>query len=751
VDVERTIELLTADEDHAACVAHVERLPARDPGPVPDYSLPPELTARMRRLGIERLWSHQAEALRHARARRNVAVATGTASGKSLVYQLTTFERFMADRRATALYLFPTKALARDQLRHVRGFVLPDARAAVYDGDTPGHERAAIRRAANLVITNPDMLHYGILPTHQRWAQFFKGLAVVAVDEMHVFRGIFGSHVANILRRLLRVARHYGADPQLVTASATIGNPAGLSERLFGTPFEEVTHDASPRGEKVFVLWNPPQDFEGRRSTIGEASRALAQLANQEVRTIAFARSRKAAELIAGFARGRVEPHVEGRIAAYRAGYLPEERRALEGALASGELIAVAATNALELGIDIGGLDACVLAGYPGTVAGTWQQAGRAGREMQQSLAVLIAQDDPLDQYIVNHPQEIFGRPHEAAVVDHANPNILDAHVACAAYEVPITDADERAFGPALPGAIARLAEAALLRKRGEKWFYGGRGSPAQDVDVRSSGRVVAIVEEETGSLLGTADEARAPYTVHPGAIYLHQGEQFEVAGLDLDRRVALVHRADADFYTQARDITDVRVLEVERKGTAGRVELLFGRVEVTDQVVSYARKRIATGELLDVVPLDMPQQTLETRAVWYAVPDALLDEAGVDPPDVAGAAHAAEHAAIGLTPLFAMCDRWDVGGVSYEAYPETGQCTVFVYDGYPGGAGIAERCFEAGAEHLRATLEAIRTCPCESGCPSCVQSPKCGNGNNPLDKAGAQRLLSTLLGDRRR
>jgi DEAD/DEAH box helicase domain-containing protein len=475
----------------------------------------------------------------------------------------------------------------------------------------------------------------------------------------------------------------------------------------------------------------------------------LAGLVREDVRTIAFARSRKAAELVAQHARDLLADEradLAARIAAYRAGYLPEERRALEADLSAGTLLGVAATTALELGIDVGGLDACVLAGYPGTIAATWQQAGRAGRALQRSLVVLVAQDDPLDQYIVTHPQTLFGRAHEAAVIDHANPNILDHHIGCAAYELPLQPEDAAVFGPAYDGAVARLDEAGALRARGGKRFWNGRRSPAPDVDIRSAGRVVQIVEDGTGRLLGTGDETRAHHTLHPGAIYIHQGEQFRVRALDLGAAVALVEPVNAAYYTQARDITDIHVVNVDARKEAGEVDLFLGDVVVSNQVVGFVRKRLYTNETLDEEPLDLPEQTLLTKAVWYAVPPELLETANLGPEDVPGAAHAAEHAAIGIMPLFAMCDRWDIGGVSTAEHPDTGMCTVFIYDGYPGGAGFAARSFEAGDEHLRATLETIRGCPCESGCPSCVQSPKCGNGNEPLDKNGAARLLDAIL-----
>ena len=751
------LERLRARTDGSDLLVHLETLPAVDPEPIPDHGMAPELSVRLRRLGIGGLWEHQLRAIEQVRQGRNVAVATGTASGKSLVYQLATMERLVADPNATALYLFPTKALANDQLRAIRAFALPAIRASVYDGDTAGPDRAWTRRNANLVITNPDMLHYGILPAHDRWATFLKHLSIVAVDEMHVLRGIFGSHVANVLRRLRRLAARYGASPRFLTASATIGNPDELASRLTGTQFAAVAEDASPRGRKYFALWNPPIVDEAsgaRRSANAEAAELLATLVGEGVRTITFTKSRKGAELVASFARERLErdrPHLAGRVAAYRAGYLAEERRELERALVDGDLLGVAATSALELGIDIGGLDACIMAGYPGTVASTFQQAGRAGRKRRDSLAILVAGDDPLDQYLLAHPEELFGKPHEAALVDHANPNLLGPHLGCAAYELPLGDEDATVFGPSLPDAIERGVASGRLRRRGAKHYWAGRGSPAQEIDIRSAGGIVQIADADTGALLGTVDESRAHSSVHRGAIYLHQGQQYLVEDLDLEARVALVRLTEDDCYTQARDVTDIRVLEIERKGSVGATELFYGAVEVTSQIVSYVRKRLYTNEVLDVVPLDLPEMSLETRSVWYTVPEELLAAARISPADVAGSAHAAEHAQIGILPLFAMCDRWDIGGVSTAEHPDTGLCTIFIYDGYPGGAGIAERGFASGAAHHRATLEAIRACRCERGCPSCVQSPKCGNGNEPLDKDGAARLLAAVIDEGRR
>jgi DEAD/DEAH box helicase domain-containing protein len=734
-------------------LVHVRDLPPRAPAPraFPD-DVPAVLVDRLRLGGVEGLYEHQARALDLVREGRNTVIATGTASGKTLVYNTAFASEALADPKRTAIYLFPTKALARDQLRQIRGLRLPQLKAAVYDGDTPQAERPLIRRNANLVMTNPDMLHAAILPDHARWADFFLRLSIVVVDEAHVARGVFGSHVSMVLRRLRRLVAHYGGEPRFVLASATVGNPAELAERLVGLPFEPVVEDASPAGGKVFALWNPPvidEETGARRSALTDASILMSRLAEDGVRSIGFTRSRRAAELLAEFTRRELPGELKRKVKSYRAGYLAEDRRELERRLASGELMAVASTNALELGIDIGSLDAAVLVGYPGTRASMWQQAGRAGRRAAESLAVLVAQDDPLDQYLVQHPADLFDKPAEAAVIDPTNPFVLEPHLLCAAREYPLAEEELAFFGEAAPPAVERLeADGRLARRRGT-WHHAGRQSPHRAVDIRSaSGHLFSIVIEETGELLGTVDESRAYYHVHPGAVYLHQGEQFEVRNLDLGNRVALVDRVDPDYYTQSRDTTDIEVVAADEESRTGDVPTFYGTVRVTNQVVGFVRKHVATGETLEVVPLGMPPQELETKAVWWAVPNATIARAAIKESDLPGAAHAAEHAAIGLLPLVATCDRWDVGGVSTAYHPDTGGCAIFVYDGYEGGAGIAERGFRQAERLLRATLETVRSCPCSTGCPSCVQSPKCGNGNEPLDKAGAVALLAAILGE---
>ena len=752
------IEDLTGDPGYRGQLVHVERLPARRAKLVGlPKDLPEVLLGRLRARGVTALWSHQAEAIALARAGSHVVVATGTASGKSLCYQLVVFGALLGEGHRTALYMAPTKALARDQLRAIRSFALTGVRAAPYDGDTPVDERALARRNANLILTNPDMLHQAILPRHEQWSAFLGQLAYVVVDEAHTMRGVFGSHVAAVLRRLRRVANRYGASPVFILASATLGNPAELAGRLTGLPVEAVTEDGSPRGPVTFALWEPPLLDEAtgqRRSPNIEAADWLAAGVEAGIRTLCFTRSRRSAELVATYARrrvGEVNRALGRRVRAYRAGYLPEERRALEQELTSGRLLGVAATNALELGVDIGGLDAVVLDGFPGTIASMWQQAGRAGRQGGASLAVLIGQDDPLDAYLLHHPADLFGRPHEAAMLDPGNPYVLDPHLRCAAYEAPLTEADfgPSLFGPSGRAVAAELEQAGVLRRRRDGLrLASGRARPEQ-VDLRNAGGApVTIVAAETGQVIGTVDRSRATATVHPGAIYLHQGESFRVLELDLDAGVALVEPTTGDEYTQARRDIDIQVLEADRWVELPRSTRWLGRVAVAEQVIGYERRRVGSGELLGFEPLDLPPANLTTVAYWYTISPEMLGDAGLDQRAVPGAAHAAEHAQIGLLPLIAMCDRWDIGGMSTAWHPDTGMATIFVYDGYPGGAGIAERGYGRAAEHLRATRDTVRDCPCESGCPSCVQSPKCGNGNNPLDKAGAVRLLDELLAD---
>ncbi|MGH3965385.1 MAG: DEAD/DEAH box helicase, partial [Pseudonocardiaceae bacterium] len=712
--------------------------------------VPDELREALRMAGVAAPWAHQVAVAELARAGRHVVIATGTASGKSLAYQLPVLTELLTDQQATALYLAPTKALGADQIRAVTALGLDGMRPAGYDGDTPMAERDWVRAHARWVFTNPDMLHHGLLARHDRWARLLRRLRFVVIDECHAYRGVFGSHVALLLRRLRRVAARYGAHPVFLLASATVADPGSSASRLTGLDTVAVTEDASPRGERTVALWEPPllDELTGengapvRRSAGAEAARLLADLVIEGARTLVFVRSRRGAELTALGAQRALTAAAAGdladRIAAYRAGYLPEERRALEKALDSGELLGVASTNALELGVDIAGLDAVVLAGYPGTRASFWQQAGRAGRAGSGALVVFVARDDPLDTYLVHHSAALLGSAIEATVLDPTNPYVLRPQLACAAAELPLTEACVDSLGGDVArSVVAELVADGAVRRRPGGWYWATpRQRPHSEVDIRGSGgHQVAVVEAGTGRMLGTVDPGSACTAVHPGAVYLHRGDSFVVEELDLDAGVALVHPEEPAWHTSARSITDIRVVSVLAQRRSGGVSVALGEVEVTSQVVGYLR-RLPSGEVLDAVGLDLPAATLRTRAVWYTVSEQLLEGAGLAPAAWPGALHAAEHAAIGLLPLVATCDRWDIGGVSTALHPDTGQPTVFVHDGHPGGAGFADRGHTALAPWLTATRDAIVACECPAGCPSCVQSPKCGNGNDPLDKA---------------
>lgn len=724
--------------------------------------LSPLLQAAWQEQGIPQPWIHQRQAAELAHRRESVFLSTGTASGKSLGYlmpALNTIEQArgsQGQRGATTLYIAPTKALAHDQCQTIKDLGLPSLRVTTHDGDSSKEERAWARDFGEYVLTNPDMLHHSMLPRHRQWAKFFGALRFVVLDECHHFRGVFGAHVALILRRLRRVAASYGAEPTFVLASATIADPEAAGERLIGQPVTAITEDGSPRGRITIGLWEPPftdkfgeNDAPTRRSATFEAADLLTDLVVSGTRSLLFVRSRRGVESAARHAREQlheVDPDLVGTVAAYRGGYLPEERRELEEALRTGRLLGLATTNALELGIDVHGLDAVILAGFPGSRAAMWQQFGRAGRRGEDALAVLVARDDPLDTYLVNHPEVLLGSPVETSVFDPSNPHILAPHLCAAAAELPITTADFSILGPRTEETLAALTEARLLRRRPRGWFWTDTRRASDLADIRSSGgHPVQLVEQSSGTVLGTIDAASAPAMVHPGATYLHQGRGFVVDELDLDDAVAFLHREEPSYFTTARDVSDIRILTTTQTRQWGPATLHFGDVEVSSQVVSYLKRRHGSGEVIAEIPLDQPAHTLETSAVWWTLPDEVLTASGLTSANLPGAAHAAEHASIGLLPLFATCSRWDIGGVSTALHADTGLMTIFVHDGHPGGAGFSERGYAAAEAWLSATREAIASCTCTDGCPSCVQSPKCGNQNNPLDKAAALTLLNLL------
>lgn len=759
-------------------------LPARAArhAPWPDW-VPDGLVEALRDRGVERPYRHQAELADLLHGGRHAAIATGTSSGKSLGYLLPVLAALAEDPAACALYITPAKALGSDQLaavtrlaaaaaRHPSTSKLASASPAPYDGDTPVEARRGVRDSSRLVVTTPDMLHHGILPGHARWARLLRHLRFVVVDEAHVYRGVFGGNVALVLRRLRRLARHYGSDPVFATASATATEPGRHAARLIGEPDDkqtgacgvaEITEDDAPRGPRTVALWRPGDLPAGegeepvRRSASAESADIVATLVDQGARTIAFVRSRQGAESVALAAKDRLRalgrPEWAPRLTAYRAGYLAADRRRLERQLDDGTLLGVATTSALELGIDIGSLDAVVEAGFPGTVASFWQQAGRAGRRGQGSLVVFVGRDEPLDNYLLTHPDALLGRPVERAVFDPENPYLLRGHVLCAANEKPLTHRE--AESPGVAEALRGLEADGLVRGRPKGWFPTPQpaGAPGSDphaaVGIRGeAGGDVTIVESQTGRVLGTVDGSRAKSQVHPGATHLHQGESFVVDELDLDEGLALVRADDPGYRTMATSETDIRVSAPPGPGEAAQPSpglwLAHVGASVTRRVTGYTA-RLIDGTIVDNVPLDLPPETLETTAVAYTIDPLVLDELGIEASRVPGTLHAAEHAAIGLLPLVASCDRWDIGGVSTARHADTGLPTVFVYDGTPGGAGFSKAGFERFAEWIDATFEAVRSCRCESGCPSCIQSPKCGNGNSPLDKAGAIALLGAL------
>lgn len=802
-DAERALARLSAPPHRNDSLRFVEHRPAREAhfAEWPRW-VNPSLRAHLEQSGIERPWWHQAEAAEFAHAGRDTVIATSTASGKSLGYLMPALTDIQARRedpsarRASALYIAPTKTLAYDQYtsicRLVDGAGLGEVRAAVFDGDTPTEQRRWVRRHANVVLTNPDMLHYGILPGHEHWIPFFRTLRYIIIDECHVYRGVFGAHVSMLMRRLARIAEYYRARPTFVLASATSASPEVSASRLVGRNVTAVTEDGSPKNPLTIALWEPgiadldegedareaarraKEEREQaekagvkahvevrRRPAPTEAGALLGDLVCEGAQSLVFTRSRRSSELVAKGAQRAVNAAAEAtgsamladratRIAAYRGGYLPEERRALEAALRSGQLLGLASTNALELGIDISGLDTVLVTGWPGTRASLWQQFGRAdrahGTQPREALAMFIAREDPLDTYVVHHPEMILGADVEAAVFDPSNPYVMTPHLCSAAAEIPIRDGEEELFGPTSRELLENLAGRGILRRRPHGWYWTLDERPHDLTDLRGSGgESVRIVDQASGQLIGTVDAASAHQHVHDGAVYLHQGVSYVVNHLDVENAVAMVRRENPQHTTQPQETSSISVRQVERSERWGDIDVCFGQVEVTDQVTGYQVRDIYTSAVLGVHPLDLPARTLVTKAVWFEIPADLLHAWSLEEADFPGALHAAEHAQIAMLPLLATCDRWDIGGVSTALHADTEKPTIFVYDGAQGGAGFAERAYESAPAWIRATADMIETCECEAGCPACVVSPKCGNGNEPLSKKGALTVLREL------
>jgi DEAD/DEAH box helicase domain-containing protein len=761
MDAAAFLHHLVSLPDYGQQIIHIERIPHQGAifGKL-DNPLHPSLQACLKSLDISALYSHQAEALNAVLTGKNVMIATPSASGKSLCYHLATLDALLHDKNSRALYIFPTKALAQDQLRSLKQILdetkdlrqlLSPGAVATFDGDTPQNDRASIRKQARIVLTNPDMLHLGILPNHQSWSRLFRNLKYVVIDETHIYRGVFGSHVANVLRRLRRLCAFYGSNPQFICCSATIANPQEHAQNIVGLPFEAIVEDGSPHGEKYFTFWNPPVIDEAktsRRSPNSEAAFLLGELVQKEIRSLVFARTRKLTELIYIYTQGQLSSSLRDKISPYRAGYLPEDRRRIEHQFFDGELLGLVATTALELGINIGDLEATVLTGYPGSIASAWQQAGRSGRSTHSSLSFLIAQENPLDQYLMRNPDFFFSKNFDNAIINPDNRYILKPHLLCAAWEKPLDNEDEKFFGPNTRTLLTELEREGRLRRRHERWYPAVSLSyPAQDINIRAtSGQNYAVIDGEDGCLLETVEASVAFFQVYPGAIYLHQGESYLIKELDLARHIAWAEPRPVDYYTQTMEIHDISITKVLTEKDCHAVKVYFGDVDVTVMVVGFKRKKQFTDEVIGEQPLDLPPQNFATKALWFDLPQKAVDRVADAGLDLHGGLHACEHAAIGILPLFALCDRNDIGGVSTPLHPDTGKPQIFIYDAHPGGIGIAEKGFEMISELWQATLKAVEECPCADGCPSCVQSPKCGNNNQPLDKEAAIVLLEELV-----
>lgn len=743
------LRALRDDPDLAPAIRHHEILPARA-ARLQEAALAEPLAAVLRSRRIEALYEHQSRALALLREGHDVVLATPTASGKSLVYNLPALEAALADREARALYLFPLKALEQDQRKALER----DAAAlgvgaapsvAVYDGDTPPARRKKIREnPPNVLITTPDMLHLGILAHHATWEPFLRGLRLVALDELHTYRGVFGSHVAQLLRRLERVAWHHGARPRYVCASATIANPGELAHHLTGRSFRVVESDGSARPRRHVLLLNP------RISPYTAAARLFRLSLRAGLRTIAFTKARRVTELMHAWVC-EAEPDLAARVSSYRAGFLPEERREIERRLFGGELLGVISTSALEMGIDVGGLDVCLLVGYPGSQVATWQRAGRVGRS-REGLIALVAQPDALDQYLVAHPRVFFEGRFEHAIVDPFNPEVLAAHLPCAAAEVPLRQGEPWLEEAGIASRVTSLeAAGALLRSEdGGRWF-ASRARPHRDVNLRATGATFDIQDRPRDGTrprsIGSIGSANVFSECHPGAIYLHHGRSYRVAELDLDARVARVAEADAGYYTRALSEKETQILAREREREGPGFRLVQGRVRVTTRLTGYERRRVRGQDLLGTEPLELPPTSFETSAVWLEIQETLVDLLGSEGRHAMGGLHAIEHGVLALFPLFALCDRLDVAGISTTRHLQLGGPAIFFYDAHPGGVGLVPSVFPRMEALLEATLERVGGCACESGCPACVHSPRCGNGNRPIDKAAALRALELLLG----
>ncbi len=696
-----------------------------------------------------RLYKHQCEAIEHLRVGKNIIITTPTASGKTLAFNLPVFERLDQDKEATALYLYPSKALSQDQLKvmkELESITGIKTDSAIYDGDTPSHKRQRIRGNSRIIISNPYELHQ-ILPWHYRWQKFLRNLNFIVIDEAHRYRGIFGSSVAFLIRRLQRICRYYDSSPQFVLSTATLANPLEFSEKLTGLDVKLISSDGSPKGKKYFIFYNPYFDGVGTLSTHRESTDLFSFFIKKNLQTLCFALSRKIAESIASQSKKKFkesERHLASKIAAYRAGYLPEERREIENRLKKGTLRGITSTNALELGIDIGSLDAVIISGYPGTIISTWQQAGRAGRGVEESIAVLVAFQNPLDQYFIKHPQVFFDKPHEEAVIDLYNPYIVSGQLMCAASELPIQLKEEGEYWEEnVEDILKALERENLLQKTPHGWVYSGKGRAVDVVSLDNiSSQTFKIVNQ--GKLLETMDRAQAYREAYKGAVLLHQGETYLVKDFDLENSVIQIEKKDVDYYTQVSEITDIKILEETKRKNINGFTVSSGDVEVTEKYIKY--RAMKYGQTLSTENLDLPALSFKTMALWLVVPQNVKSRVEAMRLDFAGGLHGLEHALIAITPFHVMCDRWDIGGVSVPSYPLADGSKVFLYDGFEGGIGLTEKAFQLTDSIFKMSYELVRDCQCEEGCPACIYSPKCGNGNSPLDKEATRTILRELI-----
>jgi len=741
------IEQIRKSEDLGPQVAYHRCLPPQDPIYDKSQVFSPDILKLLRKSGIERLYTHQIKAIEKLKEGKDILISTPTASGKSLVYNLPVIEEILKKPTARALYIFPLKALEQDQLKNLYDFIsgIQEGRisATIYDGDTSTGDRQRIKnKIPNIVLTNPDMLHRGILAYHERWAEFFSNLAFVIIDEVHTYRGIFGSHLAQILRRLGRICDLYHASPQFILSSATIQNPRDFGRNLIGKEVEVISQNGAPKSGQSFLFLNPLS------STNFLATELFIRCLKSGLRTIAFTQSRKVTELISMWV-GQLAPYLKDKVSAYRAGFLPEERRSIENRLASGQLLGVISTSALEMGIDIGYLDVCLLVGYPGTIINTWQRGGRVGRSGRDSLVALIANQDALDQYFMQHPAHFFEQSFEAAVIDPDNAHIVRAHLPCAAAEDALTLNDSQFWHSDLKGHLDFLESLGKLSRTSEgrqRWF-ATKKRPHLTVDIRSAGETYAIFDRGTGEAVGTIDGIRAFKECHPGAIYLHRASPYLVEQLMIDKKNIIVRRTDLKYFTRIRSEKETEVIKINRSQPKGQFVVKLGELKVTERITGYEKRRVPGQELIGVFPLDLPAQTFDTVGLWIEI-EAIIKKMVEDKGHhFMGGIHAIEHAAISLFPLFALCDRNDIGGICYDFHPQVGKAAIFIYDGYPGGVGLAQRGFDIILRLLGQTLDLIKSCPCEQGCPSCIYSPKCGSGNKPLDKKGARMILEALTG----